>query len=126
MPNPISDVVARTVGDPYDEYEAYLSDADEGMAFSNHALDYGYNADGTLPNKGIVMEQVASPKTVAKVIPKSEVISDAQGKRFYAIAKKSGKSDQQIKDYIGSLGYEHTREIPWKLYKEACAWAEGA
>jgi hypothetical protein len=56
----------------------------------------------------------------------SDKISEAQRKRFYAIAKKAGKEDQDIKDYLfASYGIEHTADITRDIYEELCAWAEG-
>ncbi len=53
-------------------------------------------------------------------------ISEAQQKRWYAIAKKAGKSDDSLKAYVRSLGIEHSRDMPASRYEEACKWAEKA
>jgi hypothetical protein len=52
------------------------------------------------------------------------LISDAQAKRFWAIAKSSGKTEDEIKGYYKQLGIEHTKDIPKRYYESACAWAE--
>jgi len=52
-----------------------------------------------------------------------QCISIQQSKRFYAIAKKNVRSDEEIKNYVKSLGFEHTSMIPRTLYDEACVWA---
>lgn len=57
--------------------------------------------------------------------PDAPKISDAQRKRFYAIAKKTGFSDQEIKDKCLSYGFEHSAEITKDVYDELCNWAEG-
>ena len=51
-------------------------------------------------------------------------ISEAQGKRFWALAKKGGKSDEQIRGALSALGVEHTRDIPKDEYEDICKWAE--
>ena len=56
------------------------------------------------------------------------VISEAQGKRFYAIAKGGGWQDQEIKDYLKrEYGIEHSRDIKRADYDAICkAMEEGA
>jgi hypothetical protein len=52
-------------------------------------------------------------------------ISDAQKKRFYAIAKGSGKADEEIKAYLKEqFNIESTADIPRDKYDDACKWAE--
>jgi hypothetical protein len=51
-------------------------------------------------------------------------ISEAQKKRFYAIAKGTGYSDDEIKAHLATLGIEHTADILKSQYEELCAWAE--
>ena len=54
-----------------------------------------------------------------------ELISDAQRKRFYAIAKKNGATDDQIKDWLyREYGLEHTKDITKDLYDEICSRVE--
>lgn len=55
----------------------------------------------------------------------SQAISDAQRKRFYAIYKQAGKSDDEVKAYLASKSITSSRDIPKFLYEELCAWAEG-
>ena len=57
--------------------------------------------------------------------PEDGKISDAQKKRFYAIAKGSGRADEDIKAYIkGTFNIESTGDIPRDKYDAACKWAE--
>jgi len=51
-------------------------------------------------------------------------ISEAQRKRFYAIAKGTGFSDDEIKARLAELGIEHTADILKTQYDVLCAWAE--
>jgi len=54
------------------------------------------------------------------------LISDAQRNRLFAIIKKSGKTEEQLKDYLfENFKIESTKEIGWKEYKTICEWAEG-
>lgn len=49
------------------------------------------------------------------------VISDAQGKRFYAIAKGSGKTDDEIHIWLDfNYNLKSSRDIPRSLYQEIC------
>jgi len=48
-------------------------------------------------------------------------ITDPQRKRFYAIAKKAGASDDEIKGYLKiKIGSEHTRDITMDQYDDLC------
>jgi len=51
-------------------------------------------------------------------------ITDAQRKRFYAIAKQAGWYDDEIKDYLKTIGVESSKDIPTDKYEDACKWAE--
>jgi len=52
-------------------------------------------------------------------------ISDAQGKRFYAIWKKAGKTESQVKAKLQELfGTQSSKDITKDKYNELCAWAE--
>lgn len=48
------------------------------------------------------------------------LISDPQRKRFYAIAKKSGFEDGEIKSILEACGYAHTADILKKHYQKLC------
>jgi len=50
--------------------------------------------------------------------PTKELVSENQIKRMFAIAKKAGFSDEQIKDVITGYGYEHTRDITRNDYEQ--------
>ncbi len=51
-------------------------------------------------------------------------ISEAQSKRFYAIAKSSGKSDEEIKTFLKQCGYERSTEIAKDRYEHICELAK--
>lgn len=51
------------------------------------------------------------------------VISQAQAKRFFGIAMGSGKSKQEINNYLAIHGYGHTEEIVKAEYEQHCEWA---
>lgn len=52
------------------------------------------------------------------------VITDPQARRFYAIRKESGWSDQETKRYLlDTFGTEDDHQIPANRYEEACRWA---
>ena len=64
-------------------------------------------------------------KEPQKKAPQSDPskISDAQRKRFYAIAKGTGFSDEEIKRHLLALGIEHTADILKDQYDMLCEWA---
>ena len=52
------------------------------------------------------------------------VISEAQGKRLYAICKGNGVEEGQMKAYLlEHYGISSTKEIKRKDYEKICAWA---
>jgi hypothetical protein len=56
---------------------------------------------------------------------RGQTISEAQGRRFYALWKSSGKDKQQVEEYLHNvLGIQSDRDMPVARYAEACAWAE--
>ena len=57
--------------------------------------------------------------------PSGDVISDAQRKRLYAIYKGSGKTDNQVKEYLfENYKVESSTAILKKDYETICKWAE--
>lgn len=67
-----------------------------------------------------------APEATSKGAPLStaNMISSAQAKRFYAIAKSNNKSDDEIKAYMReNCGAERTEFIPRDKYEAACLWA---
>jgi len=63
--------------------------------------------------------------------PKKETAPKPNGEesfkvKFWRQAKGTGKTEDDIRKYIGFLGYEHTEEIPPKLQPEALQWAAEA
>ncbi len=58
-------------------------------------------------------------------VPIAGCISEAQGKRFYAIAIGKGRSKQDINNYLGEIGCERTEEMKRGQYDAAIEWAGG-
>lgn len=53
-------------------------------------------------------------------------ISEAQAKRFFAICKQAGKSDEEIKKHLQDVyKIDSTKEIKTSDYDAVCKWAEG-
>jgi hypothetical protein len=67
---------------------------------------------------------VQSPKPAA-----GRVITEPQSRRFYAIYKQAGRTNDEVKAYLQEhCGVTDSRQIPAdpkSLYENACAWAEG-
>jgi hypothetical protein len=81
--------------------------------------------------------RTAQPKTETKASEKppqetspvqtstKTAISDAQRKRLYAIYKGSGKTDEQMKEYLNTtFGIVSSKEITKENYEAICKWAE--
>ncbi len=56
---------------------------------------------------------------------RSEVISEPQRKRLYAISKKRGLTDEELKAIVLAAGYEHGTEIQKKDYEQIVLNVEG-
>lgn len=66
-------------------------------------------------------EENSPQANVASQNAKSVLISDKQRKRFYAIAKESGKTDDEIKTFLREItGSESTRDIQNGIYDYLC------
>lgn len=66
-------------------------------------------------------EENVTQTNVASQDAKPALISEAQRKRFYAIAKGSGKSDAEIKAFLQSnIGSESTCDIKKGVYEYLC------
>lgn len=66
-----------------------------------------------------------SGTTEIKKPAETNFISDAQRKRFFAICKTGGKTDEQMKTYLKTkYGIEHSKDIPKSIYEVICKWGE--
>lgn len=87
------------------------------------------DAEGATDHSG-GQKSVAQPTHAAQSVfrPKTVTpgaISEAQGKRFWAIASTNGKSKEDIADYLaGQFNAKRTEEIPRARYEEAVLWAQ--
>jgi phage recombination protein Bet len=86
------------------------------------------DAEKTLPiERPSGVEHEKTPPTMNQYPPKDTLkISDAQRKRFYAIAKGTGFNDDEIKAQLARYGIKHTADILKSEYNEMVEWAEGA
>lgn len=85
----------------------------------------GYKATPAEEMQGVFKKEEKPPlKEPEKKQSDPAKISDAQRKRFYAIAKNTGFSDEEIKAHLLTLGIEHTSGILKTQYDEICKWAE--
>lgn len=44
-------------------------------------------------------------------------------KNFWAEARRNGKTEAQVREFVGSIGFESTKEIPPDKYPECYKWA---
>lgn len=45
--------------------------------------------------------------------------------KFWGAARKNGKTDEQVRSFLGSEGYESTADVPEKAQAKLLDWAEG-
>jgi len=77
---------------------------------------------GGLKSADITSVQYGQTKSLEQGADK---ISEAQSKRFYAIAKGKKLSDDTIKEHLAkNYGIESTRDILRKDYEDLCRWSE--
>jgi hypothetical protein len=103
-----SDIFSQDIEDLPEEYRDTVAD--------EHAQ--------AAPVAEIKRKSETAPPPPASPATGVALISEAQGKRFYAIYKNAGKSDQEVREYLKSKGISHSRDIPKSIYEELCAWAE--
>lgn len=89
-------------------------------------------SDVQMPKRASTSGELSGNVPVVKIEEKttaptqtSKTISFPQGKRFFAIAKGAGKSDDEIKAYLASINVAKTIEMPVEKYDAACEWAGG-
>lgn len=59
-----------------------------------------------------------SPEIIKNAVRTTDrPLSEAQLKRLFAISKKCGWAHEDIKDYLGKLGMESTKELSWVAYE---------
>ncbi len=100
-----------------DDGEAAVGRGKKEMKKSPHSDDIpDFNPRDFIPPPG---------SGTTEINPEVNKISDAQRKRFYAIYKKYGKTDEETKAYLyAAYGIEHSADILKKDYDKICAWAE--
>jgi hypothetical protein len=99
--------------------------------------------DGVLPTQETTFEEIAGKPFKAPPLPQRPVgagdengeqlpfgndngtlpfvlISEPQRKRLFAIGKKAGKTEEQMKEIVKKYGFEHTRDITRDKYEVIC------
>lgn len=82
--------------------------------------------DGNAASAPATAKTHAVAKTTAPTEPPTSgkpVISEAQGKRLYAMWKQAHRQDDEVKQYIKvKYGLNSTREITKDIYESVCEW----
>lgn len=90
-----------------------------------------------VPQRGAAAERTPSPAPPAErraeerprpASAKSSAvrfITEPQSRRFYAKWKSSGKTQDEVDDYLKSIGAASDKEIPADRYDLCCDWADG-
>jgi hypothetical protein len=81
------------------------------------------NYDAEPPPEVYDNEYDAHMQPKPQVRKQGPVISEAQAKRFFGIAMGSGKTKEQINNYVAIKGYNHSSEFLKSEYEDHCAWA---
>lgn len=132
-----SDIFAQDIEDiPEEMRESLMND---GEVTAPDPLPEKIERKAEAPKQGSTQEfrqavakpaQTQAPRPVAVQTPKASTarhISDPQGRRFYAMWKGAGKTQDEVRDYLRSRGVENgdSRKMPVDIYEECCTWAEG-
>lgn len=73
---------------------------------------------------GTPAEEVEDSATFEQHASYVKLITEPQRKRLYAIWKKAGKTDEEVKLYLNNqYGFESTKDITMDVYESICAWA---
>jgi hypothetical protein len=91
-------------------------------SFLNVAAEVDDDANAA-SGKDLKQAMPKPPKVVTKTNGEGNQAPFAQA--FWAKCRVSGRSTEQVREYLGSLGYEHTDEVPPARQNEALAWAAG-
>jgi hypothetical protein len=130
-----SDIFAQDIEDIPEEMRESLMN--EGEVAAPDPLPEKIERKAEAPKQGSTQEfrqAVAKPAAQAPrptpVPPRAQnvrTISDAQGRRFYAIWKGANRTQEEVREYLRSRGVENgdSRKMPFDIYEECCTWAEG-
>lgn len=105
---------AITYGRRY-SYQSILSIAGEDDDDGNAAV-------------GLEKKELPKPPKIARpTIPPPEETPKTPtfAKQFWAAAKKNGRTEVEVREYLGSIGYESTTEVPAGQQDLALKWAQG-
>jgi|SRR6185437_13020091 len=82
-------------------------------------------ADESVDREPIVRRPQQPPPTNGNAHKPGEglLIAPFQKNAFLSAAKKSGKSSDQVNEYLGSVGFESLDELPKTKFTEALKWA---
>lgn len=116
-PTPIRKVEpAPARGDAYEPDGVPLFDPDSGEIIEHPA------AVQNREQKQVAQEDDSVPSVIPAAGP---VVSEAQGKRFIAIATTGGKSWKQINAALAAIGVKEAKQIPRNQYDTFIEWAGG-
>lgn len=123
-----------TVTAASDMFTQDMTDADGNVTGTKAALPNNQHRQAPAPAQqthqaptpASTAQSTSEPKTAPPERFSGATISEAQGKRFYAIYKGSGKQDSEVKAYCVNLyGNADSRFMPVSVYEQAVEWARG-
>lgn len=84
----------------------------------------GYDATPAEEVNGASAPPVQQPQAKQTSKGSGAVISEPQAKRLYAIGKKAGATDQEVKAILAGYGYTSSKQIEKSKYDEICKRVE--
>lgn len=96
----------------------------EGDDDGNAASSPGKAQVPTIQRPVSAAPAVTSAAPADIVQPKPGCITLPQGKRWFAIAKSAGKTEDEMRSYLRSLGIEKSADMPRTSYDAAISWAQ--
>lgn len=116
-----------------------FSDALKGIGIAEEVEDY--EVLGRVDEQTTIVRPIAGPKaaavpaTPAETVKEEtqappaeaqrEIITEPQRKRFFALWKGAGKTEEQVKAKLQEVnGSESSKDIPKAHYEALCKWAE--
>lgn len=109
--------------DPEDTTIEQLREANKQQPQVQRAVKQNPDAEPPKDFDAHMDQSVEKQYPTPRVRPDGPRVSEAQAKRFFGIAMGSGKSKQQINNYLGSNSYERSDDMLKSEYEKHCEWA---
>ena len=92
-------------------------EANKKVSIAFNTDQYGNKVENVVIYEG-KKEPVEPPPDMKRVV------TEKNRKDFFALARGSGKTDDEIKAYLLTLGIAHSADVPYAQYEAICEWAQ--